>query len=104
MERYSEAARRDACIVQWHAESLAGLHWPQKRAAGVLSVPPAWTAWPRMEKPGMPRDLIAFVSHADARHLRRRSMAAKALMLIAPYPARMPAMTPAKEARCVMAG
>ena len=116
MDRYSEAVVSEACRVQWQAEALAGLYWPQRGRVGFLSVPAQWTAWLLMEKAGLPRDVMAFVSHADERDIRRRVTVAKAAMIFAHYAARIeglmermprygtahvPVTRPAREAACV---
>jgi hypothetical protein len=115
VDRYSEDEIRDACVVEWQAEALAGLHWPQRGRVGFLSIPAQWTAWLLMEKAGVPRDLIAHISHTNPRDIRRRVTVAKAAMLFAHYAARVealmrrmprygaahvPATRPAKEAGC----
>jgi hypothetical protein len=93
MERYSEEVIRDACVVQWQAEMLAGLYWPQRGKVGPLLVPAQWTAWLLMRKAGMPFDVMAYVSQADERFIRRRVTVAKAAMLFAHYAARIERLT-----------
>ena len=112
MERFNEVAVRDACIVQWQAEALAGVYLPRK--SGDL-VPPRWTAWLLMEKAGVPRDLVAYVCHVEPRQIHKHVRFAKVFMLYAPYAARIeelseaitpfgaphvPATRPAREALC----
>jgi len=92
VERYSEDEIRDACIVQWQAETQASLYWPQRGQSKAPWVPAQWTAWLLMEKAGVPRELIAYVCHADPRELRKRLRLAKWLMLLPPYAARIEAL------------
>ncbi len=84
MDRFGVEAVRDACIVQWQAEALAGVDLPRN---SISLVPPRWTAWLLMEKAGVPRHLIAYVCHADRRHVRNRIRRARLLMLYPPYAA-----------------
>src|SRR5688572_3887649 len=113
MERYSKEAMRDACIVQAKAELLVEGQWWQQRKPGASSSLSQWTAWLLMEKAGMPRDLIAFVSHVDERHIGRGLLVVKAWMVWPPYAARIEALMrqmphygaahlPAREVPCAV--
>jgi hypothetical protein len=117
LERYSDELVADARAVQWDAELQAGLYWPRRGTGQAPWVPQQWTAWLLMEKAGLPLDLIAHLTDADPRHIRKRLLAAWALMLFPPYAARieqlsrhvrcfgaphLPSLRPAKEASCVM--
>jgi hypothetical protein len=92
MERYSKAAMRDACIVQSKADLLARGQWWQQRKPGSSSALSQWTAWLLMEKAGMPRELIAFVSYVDERHITHGLLVVKAWMVWPPYAARIEAL------------
>jgi hypothetical protein len=92
MERYTEEVLRDACDIQWQAESLAGVRWPLRGRVGALSVPPLFTAWLLMAKAGVPVEVVAYVSHVDLRKVQRGLLVAKALLIWPPYAARVEKM------------
>jgi hypothetical protein len=113
MQRYSKAAMCHACIVQAKADLLAKTQWWQQRKPGASSTLSQWTAWLLMEKAGMPRELIAFVSHVDEGQIRRGLLVVKAWMVWPPYAARIEALMrqmppygaaqlPAREAPCAV--
>jgi hypothetical protein len=91
MELWSEEACQEACVVQWQAENVAGVH-RRGGAPRLLSVPRQWTAWLLMSKAGVPAELIAYVSYADPREVRRKLRIAAALMVLAPYAAHIEAL------------
>jgi hypothetical protein len=92
MERYTEEVLRDACEIQWQAESIARMRRPQRDRGGVVSVPPLFTAWLLMSKAGVPVDVVAYVSQVDLRKVQRGLLVAKALLLWPPYAARVEKM------------
>jgi hypothetical protein len=117
MESYSEAAYSDAYRVCWRAEALAGVQYPQKGRKALLRVPSEWTACLLMEKAGVPLRLIEQVMIVDQKSLGRRLLIVKALMMFAPYAARIenlmkdmprygavqpPVLKPAREAACAV--
>jgi hypothetical protein len=89
MERYREEVLQDACEIQWQAESVAGVHGPQRGNAAPLSVPPLFTAWLLMSKAGVPVDVVAYVAHVELRKVQRGLLVAKALLIWPPYAARV---------------
>jgi hypothetical protein len=92
MVRYTEEILQDACEIQWQAESVAGVHWPQRGRVGALSVPPLFTSWLLMSKAGVPVDVIAYVAHVNLRKVQRGLLVAKALLIWPPYAARVEKM------------
>lgn len=116
MEVRSAAAYSSAYMIRWKAEELAELQYPHRPGRRLLSVPPEMTAVLLMDKAGVPHDLIARLSYIQPDTLQRRLRVARALMMFPPYAARIealmgkmprydaadvPAIAPAKEARCV---
>jgi hypothetical protein len=97
--------------LRWRAYALTGAHRIAPRP-GPLSVPPQWTAWLLMDKAGVPRSLIARTAGIDPALLERRLRLAKAMLIFAPYAARvealmrsMPAFAePVPEAACAGQG
>ena len=116
MTQFAEENVRAACTLMCMAERLAGAQWWGREGKGrPMAILPQWTAWLLMEKAGVPRDLIAYVSMADGGELSRRLLLTKALLLWPPYAARiealarkmprfsapqLPAPRSAKEAAC----
>jgi hypothetical protein len=92
MERYTEEVLRDACEIQWQAESVAAARRPQRGRGGVVSVPPLFTTWLLMFKAGVPLDVVAYISHVDLRKVQRGLLVAKALLIWPPYAARVEKM------------
>ena len=90
---YSEDALSAALAAKWQAEALAGLRWwRQTDRPGLLSVPAEWTAWLLMHKAGVPRELIASCAGVHLDHVTRRLRLATAMMIFAPYAARIEAL------------
>src|SRR5262245_4093021 len=87
--RYSEAQIRDAGLCAARAEMQAALYWARRASSSQPWVPLDWTTWLLMAKAGVPCELIAYVCEVDPRRLRKRLLAATALMLFAPYAARI---------------
>ncbi len=85
---FSEAAYSLAWMAHWQAKTLAGAHRVFRRRS-PLSVPPDWTAWLLMDKAGVPRALIAYCGNAAPERVTRCLRLAKALMIFAPYAARV---------------
>jgi hypothetical protein len=117
MEAYSEAVRNAAITMRFQANNMVGAYSPVEGWFGRLRVPPHWTAWLLMEKAGMPRDLIADVSHEKEQHLARKLRFARAMLMLPPYAGRIeelsgrlgrflvaqrPGVARARAVRCVM--
>ena len=85
--QFSETQFAQGYMLKWRAGELAGLYQPQKR--GALTIPPEWITYLLLDKAGMPRDLIAHFYEIERRRLNKLIRATKALMLFAPFAARI---------------
>jgi hypothetical protein len=111
MERRSKEAMRHGCIIQSKADLLVRGQWWEQRKPGSSSALSQLTAWPLMERAGMPRDVIVFVSYTDEQHISHGLLVVKAWMVRPSYAARVGALMrqmpnyrmaqrPAREAPC----
>ena len=93
LDGYSQDEIRDACIAQRLAAEQASLYWAERGQSKAPWVPEQCTTLLLMERAGVPRELIAYVCHADPREVRKRLRLANWLMVLPPYAARIEALT-----------